>query len=133
MKKFKLSLLASLTAIALVSYTNAASQSNKFACTWFLYDDPTTPGWVCDYPTTAAQAKNPMNYRPLTAGENINVLCPSTVVLCAICVERAQFINGILRPIITGDPVEAKINAYFMSNNPAIIDYPGFIAEKEIC
>ncbi|ACU03295.1 hypothetical protein [Pedobacter heparinus] len=44
-------------------------------------------------------ALNPINYRPLAGGENVNILCNGYQTLCAIYAEPDPMIPG--RPLIT--------------------------------
>lgn len=128
MKKILFASFAVVVAVALVSFTNAEKKSSKFDCTWFIYNKLGQA-----YPTSATEAKVRTDYRQLVTGEDINSLCPETHQLCAICVNSSSLVNGVLRPIIVGDPVESNINAYFTGtgNKPLVVDFPGSIAEKQ--
>lgn len=119
-----------LAAIAMLGHTS--SNSPKYFCQWFVYDDPSSTG--VEYPFTLVQARNQLNYRSLYPGESVSSLCPGTEKICAICAENTKLINGILRPVINGEIIESKLNLYFSSggNSILMVDYPGFIAELDL-
>lgn len=124
MKNNVLSIIAIILAVSLQSF----EKSSKFACQWFVYQNGTQL-----FPTTAAEAKTQNNYRGLLPWETVEHLCPDYEKLCAICADKTAVVNGVLRPVFDGTTIiEIKINSYFLSNSPFMIDYPGFIAEMNI-
>lgn len=140
MKKIILGSLAIVFAVVLVSFTNKAENSAKFACTWFVFDDnsSTNPGATGNGNgvPTASEALDQLNFKEVTEG-TASTLCPQTDQLCAICVETTTLVNNVKRPVILSTTIENKIRQYYgqfvptlPAQDPAVVDFPGVIKEK---